>query len=56
MERARVAVNYSSDGEGAERVAQAIIDNSLNRIRSIFRLHPRIKVWPRWVKYSELRH
>ena len=24
---ARVAVNYSSDREGAERVAQAIIDN-----------------------------
>src|SRR6201984_3128996 len=26
-EGARVAVNYSSDREGAERVAQAIIDN-----------------------------
>src|ERR1700756_3995708 len=27
VEGARVAVNYSSDREGAERVAQAIIDN-----------------------------
>ncbi len=29
---ARVAVNYSSDGEGAERVAQAITDNGGNAI------------------------
>ncbi len=31
---ARVAVNYSSDREGAERVAQAITDNGATRSRS----------------------
>jgi len=34
-EGARVAVNYSSDREGAERVAQAITDNGGEAVRSI---------------------